>query len=76
MRTITEDAWRAEFLPTTEEPIALNALPVGTRPHFVWTVVEGDDGLVIVPGYAMVNRLSYYVTEHPHNSNVIVSLED
>lgn len=36
--------------------------------QYVWTQLDGDDGGVyIVNGYHLVNRIGYYITEHPHN---------
>ena len=31
----------------------------------VWTEMDGDNGVYLVNGYHMVNRISYYVTEVP-----------
>jgi hypothetical protein len=31
----------------------------------VWTELDGDDGVYIVTGYHLANRISYYVTELP-----------
>jgi hypothetical protein len=33
--------------------------------HHVWTEIDGDNGCYIVNGYALVNRIQYYVTERP-----------
>ena len=30
----------------------------------VWTLIDGDNGLVIVSGYRLVNRVHYIVTEN------------
>lgn len=32
---------------------------------FVWTELDGDDGIYIVNGYHFVNRLSYFITNVP-----------
>lgn len=34
-------------------------------PHYVWTEVDGDNGVYIVNGMAYANRIQYYVTEVP-----------
>ena len=40
-----------------------------SEPARVWTLVEGDDGnLHIVSGYHMVNRLNYFITKNPCES--------
>jgi hypothetical protein len=31
----------------------------------VWTELDGDNGVYLVSGYHIVNRISYYVTEIP-----------
>lgn len=38
---------------------------------FVWTVIEGDDGLSITSGYHYVNRLGYIITELPADEDFI-----
>jgi len=40
-----------------------------TDPKKVWTLVEGDDGnLYISSGYHLVNRLNYFITKNPCES--------
>ena len=44
----------------------------------VWTWVTGDMSDLIVPGFAYVNRLGYYITEVPWNDDtpaVLLSVE-
>lgn len=31
----------------------------------IWTELDGDDGVYLVTGYHLTNRISYYVTEVP-----------
>jgi hypothetical protein len=31
----------------------------------IWTLLEGEDGMVIVSGYRRINRLGYFITEIP-----------
>jgi hypothetical protein len=33
---------------------------------FVWTEVDGDEGVYIINGYHFVNRIQYYVCEVPN----------
>ena len=35
----------------------------------LWTVVEGDDGLMIASGFHFVNRLGYIITAKPHDAH-------
>ena len=47
-------------------------------PRYVWTNVQGDMSDLIVAGYAYVNRLCYYITEVPWESDddyVLLSVE-
>ena len=37
--------------------------------HFVWTLIDGDEGLFIIPGKRWVNRLNYILTEIPWDEN-------
>jgi len=34
----------------------------------VWTVIEGDEGMVYSAGFHYVNRLGFFVTEKPYDS--------
>jgi len=33
--------------------------------YYVWTEVDGDEGVYIVAGYRLANRIQYYITEIP-----------
>ncbi len=33
-------------------------------PHKVWTLIDSDDGLVIISGYHLVNRVHYIITKN------------
>jgi hypothetical protein len=37
----------------------------------VWTYVEGDEGLYLIPGLHFVNRLGYLITEKPYTDETI-----
>ncbi len=53
---------QVEFDPHTEQDMeAVKA----ANPNNVWTTVEGDESIVVVPGYHYVNRLFYHITELP-----------
>jgi len=46
--------------------------------HYVWTEVQADMCMLLVPGMSYVNRLSYFVTRVPwtnENETVVVSME-
>lgn len=38
---------------------------LGQEEKFVWTCVDGDDGLYYVSGYHLVNRVYYLITNEP-----------
>jgi hypothetical protein len=42
-----------------------------TTPNLVWTLVEGDDGMYITPGYHLVNRMAYFITQVPFTDDDI-----
>jgi hypothetical protein len=35
------------------------------KPKHIWTIVDGEDDMVIQSGYWLVNRLGYIITEKP-----------
>lgn len=44
---------------------------------FVWTIIDGDNGLSITSGYHHVNRFGYLITQLPADEDFIdVELED
>lgn len=36
--------------------------------NFIWTEMDGDEGVSIVEGYHLVNRIQYYITQVPHEA--------
>jgi hypothetical protein len=47
--------------------------------HFVWTLIEVEDKLYIIPGFHYVNRLNYLITKNPWNEefkNLEIKYED
>lgn len=36
-----------------------------TNERYVWTCVDGDDGMYFVAGYHLVNRIYYLITNEP-----------
>ena len=45
----------------------------------IWTEMDGDEGVSIVSGYHLVNRIQYYITEVPydpeHSYEIPVSID-
>jgi hypothetical protein len=33
----------------------------------VWTLIEVDDNMIVIPGYHLVNRLGYFITDIPYD---------
>lgn len=49
-----------------------------TDPHYVWTEVQADMCMLLVPGLAFINRLGYYVTRIPWTNQdevVVLSMD-
>ena len=67
----SEDAFMDTFIPIGvdggEELMHTFDQTRGVNPRHVWTVVTGDDSdnLYAVPGYHVVNRKGYLITEKP-----------
>jgi hypothetical protein len=73
------DAWDAKYQPiqnhfdpkegskfeTYGEELDYVLSIANTEPARVWTLVDGEDGLYIVSGYHLVNRLNYFITKNP-----------
>lgn len=36
-----------------------------TDPNYIWTVMDCDGKLYIVPGWHWVNRMNYFITKNP-----------
>lgn len=43
--------------------------------HYVWTVMDGDED-VVVSGRAFVNRMNYYITTKPWSDNEDIEVHD
>lgn len=76
---LTEDEFDARYEPVAAyeddnsiwEYDQLGTLPV----NHVWSVVEVDDDLYVIPGYHVVNMVGYNVTAHPwEHENIEVRL--
>ena len=55
----------------------MSAIEAGTiTEQQVWTFVDADGGYGILPGFHMVNKIEYMVTEVPADENVTVEIPD
>jgi hypothetical protein len=48
------------------------------NPNKIWTLVDGEDGeTIIINGWAMVNRIGYFITEVPYDDmlDIVVCLD-
>ena len=54
-----------------EDMAYINSMPAG----HVWTLLDGEGDLVVVNGRGFVNRLGYYISKKPHNTNDLIVVE-
>lgn len=87
---ITENEWIEQYQPI-QNPINETASFCGSlfetfgleldyvkaqRPETIWTLVDGvDEGLRIINGFHIVNRIGYFVTKYSCNTETDVILE-
>jgi len=75
MAEITESEWSDKYKPMTNHLTndGISYETYGDELEYillqddrhVWTEMDGDDGVYIVNGYHLVNRISYYLTNVP-----------
>lgn len=76
MIEITESEWSAKYRPIKNHLVKDDTTSFETygeeldfvcqQPNStVWTEMDGDDGVYIVAGYHLANRIQYYVTDVP-----------
>lgn len=75
MIEMTESEWYSKYKPITNkfvnegfsfETYGQQLDYVCQQPHStVWTEMDGDNGVYIVSGYHLANRINYYITEIP-----------
>jgi hypothetical protein len=75
MNEITESEWAKKYQPKPNcftndgysyETYGHELEYVCLQPHStVWTEMDGDEGVYIVAGYHLANRIQYYITEIP-----------
>jgi len=53
------------YKPLKDQPIEGYEVPRTTSPYNVWTLVDAEGNPVLLPGWHLVNRLGYYITEKP-----------
>lgn len=82
MSRLTQDEWEAQYLPMTNH-ITNDGLSYETYgdeldyvtqqdDRFVWTELDGEDGVYIVSGYHFVNRIQYYITQKPWDKDISI----
>lgn len=87
--TMTLDEWEEEFCPIPNHIRGGDSYLFQTYgdevefvkskidEHRVWTLSEGDDGNTYVgAGYHFVNRLGYYITETPYDTEANYDILD
>jgi hypothetical protein len=82
-KTITNQEWEDTYKPIKNptndwggnysafETFTPDVTFVSEQPdNTIWTELDGDNGVYIVSGYHLVNRIQYYVTEVPWTEDV------
>ena len=52
-----------------------NTLAKAVKENKVWTLVDTDEGLVIMSGFHFVNRIDVYITEKPFKEEIEINYE-
>ena len=75
---ISDDVWYETYQPEDkmyetygEDLDYIKSMPAG----YVWTLLDGDEDSVVVNGRAFVNRIGYYISKKPHNTNDLIVVE-
>lgn len=66
--TVFDPDSQAGMLETYGADIKLVLDIANKTPLRVWTMVDGDDGMYLVQGYHLVNRIYYVITNEPAQS--------
>ena len=86
MTEMTESEWADKYRPIENrfrndgsafETYGVELDYVCLQPHStVWTEIDGDEGVYIVSGYHLANRIQYYITEIPwtDEDDIIITL--
>ena len=56
-------SWSGTLYETFDKELEYIIFVHSKTPKRVWTLTEGDEGIVIVAGFHWVNRLGYFITE-------------
>ena len=83
-KELTNQEWEATYLPMTNhltneglayETYGDEADYVSQQDEkFVWTELDGDEGVYIVSGYHFVNRIQYYITNKPWTEDTMITV--
>ena len=62
-----EESWSGQLFDADggQDEVALLKRACLETPGCVWTLVETDGGMAIIEGYHTVNRIGYFITQHP-----------
>lgn len=72
---MTEEQWIERYQPLTDYPVEFEEVPKEYIPDRLWTLIDGDEGMAIIAGNHLVNRVAYYYTEVPHGYDEIIEIE-
>jgi hypothetical protein len=64
---ISWEEWANRYGSLTDQVLYLDSPIVGvTDPHFIWTeCFDSEEGLVVLPGFEIINRSGYWLSERP-----------
>ena len=75
MSDLTYEQWEEKYLPITNyitnegfayETYGDEVNHVAQQDeHYIWTEMDGDNGVYLVNGFHYVNRIQYYITTNP-----------
>jgi hypothetical protein len=78
---ITEDEWESRYVwlsnddgdcELLEDTPNIRALLAQHDHHYVWTLIDGDDGHLIVPGFR--SGIGWYLCERPWRDDAMVAV--
>lgn len=70
-----DSSWNGTMFETYAPDIDYVVQVANSNPDTVWTWVDGDAGTYLVNGYHFVNRIGYFVTKIPCDSNTFVEVK-
>ena len=75
---MTRDEWDDKYEPINNKDGSIifnedddaDAINEASKKGTLWTLVDTDEGCVIIPGFHYVNRVHYHITKLPDDGSV------